>query len=110
MISRKERAVPMRPLLRTPHLPHYSYMGGCQNYDPSLGTLNIKCRIIIGTQKGTIILTTTHMLRTQHRPIVGGDSTLQGGSSEVFAWRLMRSCSRVSNYNCDDYYCCCIQL
>ena len=33
-------------------------MGGCQNYGPFLGTLNITCRIIIGIQKGTIILTT----------------------------------------------------
>ena len=38
------------------------HMGGCQNYGPFLGTLNIRCRTIIGTQKGTIILTTTHML------------------------------------------------
>ena len=37
------------------------YMGGCQNYGPFLGTLNIRCRIIIGTQKKTIILTTTHI-------------------------------------------------
>ena len=37
------------------------HMGGCQNYDPFWGTLNIRCRIIIGIQKGTIILTTTHM-------------------------------------------------
>ena len=36
-------------------------MGSCQNYGPFLGTLNIRCRIIIRTQKGTIILTTTHM-------------------------------------------------
>ena len=36
-------------------------MGGCQNYGPFLGTLNIRCRIIIGTQKGTIILTTTQI-------------------------------------------------
>ena len=36
-------------------------MGGCQNYGPFLGTLDIRCRIIIGTQKGTIILTTTRM-------------------------------------------------
>ena len=36
-------------------------MAGCQNYGLFLGTLNIRCRIIIGTQKGTIILTTTHM-------------------------------------------------
>ena len=36
-------------------------MGCCQNYGPFLGTLNIRCRIIIGIQTGTIILTTTHM-------------------------------------------------
>ena len=36
-------------------------MGGCQNHGPVLGTLNIRCRIIIGIQKGTIILTTTHI-------------------------------------------------
>ena len=28
-------------------------MGGCQNYGLFLGTLNIRGRIIIGTQKGT---------------------------------------------------------
>ena len=37
------------------------YMGGCQNYGPFLGFLNIRCRIIIRIQKGTIILTTTHV-------------------------------------------------
>ena len=37
------------------------YMGGCQNSDPFWGTLNSRCRIIIGIQKGTIILTTTHI-------------------------------------------------
>ena len=36
-------------------------MGGCQNYGPFLGTLNIRRRIIIGIQKGTIILTTTQI-------------------------------------------------
>ena len=36
-------------------------MGGCQNYCPFLGTLDIRCRIMIGIQKGTIILTTTHI-------------------------------------------------
>ena len=39
----------------------YTHMGGCQNYGFFLGTLNIRGRIIIGTQKGTIILTTTHI-------------------------------------------------
>ena len=37
------------------------YVCGCQNYGPFLGTLNIRGRITIGTQKGTIILTTTHV-------------------------------------------------
>ena len=37
------------------------HMGSCPNYGPFSGTLNNRCRIIIGTQKGTIILTTTHM-------------------------------------------------
>ena len=37
------------------------HMGCCQNYGPFLSTLNIRCRNVIGIQKGTIILTTTHM-------------------------------------------------
>ena len=37
-------------------------MAGCQNYGPFLGTLNIRGRIIIGIQKGAIVLTTTHMM------------------------------------------------
>ena len=37
-----------------------THLGGCQNYGPFLGTLNIRCRIKIGIQKGTMILTTTH--------------------------------------------------
>ena len=37
------------------------YMGGCQHYGPFLGTLNIRGRIIVGIQKRTIILTTTHI-------------------------------------------------
>ena len=36
-------------------------MDGCQNYGPFLGRLNTRCRIILRTQQGTIILTTTHM-------------------------------------------------
>ena len=69
-------------------------MGGCQNSCPFLGTLNIRCRIIIGTQKGTIILTTTHgahivyigvKIETQSRP---STSRRQLGSllSVVEAW------------------------
>ena len=35
-----------------PTLPFFTdHMGGCRNYGPFLGTLNIRCRIIIGIQK-----------------------------------------------------------
>ena len=37
-------------------------VGGCQNYGNFLGNLNIRCRTTLGTQKGTIFLTTTHVL------------------------------------------------
>ena len=43
------------------------YMGGCQNYVPFLGTLFVRCRITIGIQKGTIILTTAHMWKCDVR-------------------------------------------
>ena len=36
-------------------------LGGCQNYGPFLGTLNIRDRIITGIQKETTILTTTQL-------------------------------------------------
>ena len=38
-------------------------MRSCQNYGPLLGTLNTRCHIILGAQKGTIILTTAHISR-----------------------------------------------
>ena len=39
-----------------------NYVGGCQNSDLFLGTIkNLRCHIILGIQKGTIILTTTHV-------------------------------------------------
>ena len=37
------------------------YMGSCQTRGPFLGTLSNRCGILFGTQKGTIILTTSHM-------------------------------------------------
>ena len=37
------------------------HVGGCQNYGSLLGSLDTRCRIILRTQKGTIILTTTHV-------------------------------------------------
>ena len=41
--------------------PSSFYMGGCQNCGSLLGPLNTRCHIILRTQKGTIISTTTHM-------------------------------------------------
>ena len=38
------------------------HMGGCQNQGPFLGPYYNTAPIIQGTQKGTIILTTTHIL------------------------------------------------
>ena len=38
------------------------YMAGCQNYGPLLGPLTTRCRLIIGPKKGTIVLTTTHIV------------------------------------------------
>ena len=38
-----------------------AYMGSCQNYGPFLGTVNIRCRNIIRTQKRPIILRTAHI-------------------------------------------------
>ena len=52
--------------------PRNCHMGGCQNYRPFLGALNARCRIIIGIQKGTIILTTTHMTKLGSRFTGGG--------------------------------------
>ena len=40
---------------------------------PFLGTLNIRCPIIIGIQKGTTILTTTHMVTCPVYNVRSGD-------------------------------------
>ena len=39
---------------------HETDLGGCQNHGPAMDPLNTRCRILVRTQKGTIILTTTH--------------------------------------------------
>ena len=38
-------------------------MSGCQSYRPLLGPLDTRCPIILRTQKGTLILTTTHIVK-----------------------------------------------
>ena len=56
----------MLETLRGPKGPcSYVVYEWMSNYGPFLGTLNIWCRIIIGIQKGAIILTTTHIIRAQ---------------------------------------------
>ena len=41
---------------------------------PFVGTLNINSRVIIGTQKGTIILTTTHLSFHGLGPLLGAST------------------------------------
>ena len=69
-------------------------MGSCQNYGPFLGTLNNRCRIIIGTQKGTLILTTTYVCVC----VVGCDVFAvlsEGGKDGVWSLGSGRLCFRV---------------
>ena len=54
------------------------YMGGCQNHGPFSGTLNTRCRIIKGIQKGTIILTTTPMRALKMGKLISGVSKAEG--------------------------------
>ena len=42
--------------------PHRTHIGGCQNYGLSLGPYYYTAPIIYGTQKGTLILRTTHIV------------------------------------------------
>ena len=56
------------------------YLGGCQNYGPLLGTLNIRCRTIIGIRKGTMILTTTHIRVLKVLYIYRGSTGITWGS------------------------------
>ena len=46
-------------------------MGGCQNYGPFLGPWYNTAPRVWGTQKGTIILTTTHTQGCARNPIQG---------------------------------------
>ena len=57
-----------------------SYMGGCQNYGPFLGPRDNTAPNIQGTQKGTIILTTTHM---ELKKVVKGVSRAEGSCNPI---------------------------
>ena len=67
----------------------YSHIGGCQNYGPFLGTLKTRCSITIGIQKGTMILTTTHIsneLLSDFSDVIDGYGFLSG----EYAWDSTR--------------------
>ena len=55
------------PLSESPLIPHNMWVV-VKIMAPFLGTLNMTCRIIIRTQKGTLILTTTHVWRWNPGP------------------------------------------
>ena len=48
-----------------------AHMRGCQNYGPFLGPYYSTAPNIYGTPKGTIILTTTHILLHEHTCCAG---------------------------------------
>ena len=59
------------------------HMGGCQNYGPFLGTLNIRGRIIVGIQKGTIILTTNHIENCIKTANISGSGAIRKAAIDV---------------------------
>ena len=59
-------------------------MGGCQNYGPFLGTLSIRCSIVIGIQKGTIVLTTAICVS----PYIEVSVSIGYCQAMCFSWRL----------------------
>ena len=63
------------------HISTHTRMGGCQNYGPLLGPRNTECRIVIRTQKGTFLLTTTHMYVTYAHAHIQTWNTVQSTSA-----------------------------
>ena len=58
----RQPSMQCRALPQGPNEPRNSGpRGGCQNDGPFWGPLNTRCRIILRTQKWTIVLTTTHI-------------------------------------------------
>ena len=71
-------------------------MGGCQNYGPFLGTLNIRCRIMIGIQKWDHNFD-NHQYYLKFQQLVGGKD---GGMAETAGFGVcgdggMDPCSKV---------------
>ena len=73
-----------------PYIPMYTWVV-VKIMAPFLGTLNIRCRILIRTEKGTIILTTTHVydaLLASARPRQPGVVAECLEHTRSKAWRL----------------------
>ena len=77
-------------------------MGDSQNHGPLLGPLNTRCRITLRTQKGTIILTTTHMTGglgyirgSQDHKTSGSYRPWVSGSPLVLGLRISSSSCRI---------------
>ena len=67
-----------------------------KNYAPFLGTLNIWCRIIlIRTQKGTIILTTTHVETNSFENLMYNKEHAAKALEEPFAYNAGASIIRI---------------
>ena len=73
-----------------PNISRYvEIKGGFQDYGPFLGTLNIRCRIRVGIQKGSIILITTHIGFLQGHdtcPFEEGSETKVLGIRKPYSW------------------------
>ena len=68
------------------------YMGGCQNCGPLLGPRNTRCRILLRIQKGTIILTITHMGRVEAPPCKAtpGESPMSSTSRQAGSLAILK--------------------
>ena len=75
-------------------------LGGCQNYGPFLGTLDIRGRIIIGTQKGTTVLTTTHLGLSHNYGYLFGAPII----GIIVFWGLYWGSLILGNYHLGDYF------
>ena len=56
--------------MQAKQLSTWLHMGGCQNYGPFLGTLNIRCRIILRTHKRDPILENCPYARAMEASLV----------------------------------------
>ena len=51
-------------------------MGSCQNYGSLLGPLNTRCRLVIGTQRWTMVLTTILPKKELRRSLQGEEAEI----------------------------------